>query len=131
MDKIVDHLFVFDGEGKVSDFPGNYTIYRNDFLEKQAKEQALEKLQKKVNKPIHKGSAQPEKRKFTFSEKREFEQLGTEIANLEEQKNSIEELLNSGNLPHDELYQKSVELEKLKTLLDEKEFRWLELSEIG
>ncbi len=131
MDKIVEHLFVFDGEGKVSDFPGNYTIYRNDFLEKQAKEQALEKAQKKINKPIHKDSAQPEKRKFTFSEKREFEQLETEIANLEEQKNSIEELLNSGNLPHDELYQKSMELEKLKTLLDEKEFRWLELSEIG
>ena len=83
------------------------------------------------NKPIHKGSAQPEKRKFTFSEKREFEELETEIANLEKQKNSIGELLNSGNLPHDELYQKSTELEKLKTLLDEKEFRWLELSEIG
>lgn len=131
MDKIVEHLFVFDGEGKVSDFPGNYTIYRNDFLEKQAKKQALEKAQKKINKPIHKDSVQPEKRKFTFSEKREFEQLETEIANLEEQKDNIEELLNSGNLPHDELYQKSLELEKLKTLLDEKEFRWLELSEIG
>ena len=131
MDKIVDHLFVFDGEGKVTDFPGNYTIYRNDFLEKQAKKQALEKAQKKINKPIHKSSVQQEKRKFSFSEKREFEQLETDIANLEEQKNSIEELLNSGKLPHDELYQKSMELEKLKTLLDEKEFRWLELSEIG
>ena len=131
MDKIVDHLFVFDGEGKVTDFPGNYTIYRNDFLEKQAKKQALEKAQKKINKPIHKSSVQQEKRKFSFSEKREFEQLETDIANLEEQKNSIEELLNSGKLPHNELYQKSMELEKLKTLLDEKEFRWLELSEIG
>lgn len=131
MDKIVDHLFVFDGEGKVTDFPGNYTIYRNDFLEKQAKKQALEKAQKKIDKPIHKSSVQPEKRKFTFNEKREFEQLETDIANLEEQKNSIEKLLNSGKLPHDELYQKSMELENLKTLLDEKEFRWLELSEIG
>jgi ATP-binding cassette subfamily F protein uup len=131
MDKIVDHLFVFEGDGIVSDFPGNYTIYRNDFLEKQAKKQALEKAQKQVKKQTHKTPTQQEKRKFTFSEKREFEQLETEIANLEEEKNNIEELLNSGNLPHEELYQKSMELEKTKTLLDEKEFRWLELSEIG
>ncbi len=131
MDKIVDHLFVFEGDGIVSDFPGNYTIYRNDFLDKQAKEQAREKANKPVKKQLNKNSLQPEKRKFTFSEKREFEQLETDIANLEVQKNNIEELLNSGNLPHEELYQKSMELEKIKTLLDEKEFRWLELSEIG
>ncbi len=131
MDKIVDHLFVFEGDGIVSDFPGNYTIYRNDFLDKQAKKQALEKAQKPVKKQLNKSSSQPVKRKFTFSEKREFEQLETDIADLEIQKNRLEELLNSGSLPHDELYQKSMELEKIKTLLDEKEFRWLELSEIG
>ncbi|MCF6357500.1 MAG: ABC-F family ATP-binding cassette domain-containing protein [Draconibacterium sp.] len=131
MDKIVDHLFVFEGDGIVSDFPGNYTIYRNDFLDKQAKKQALEKAQKPVKKQLNKSSSQPVKRKFTFSEKREFEQLETDIADLEIQKNRLEELLNSGSLPHEELYQKSMELEKIKTLLDEKEFRWLELSEIG
>ncbi len=137
MDKIVDHLFVFEGNGKVSDFPGNYTIYRNDFLEKQAKIQAIEKAiekkkgEEKKLKQTQSNPASTTKRKLTFGEKREFEQLETEITKLEEQKNELETLLNSGKLPHDELYEKSKELDKIKNLLDEKEFRWLELSEIG
>jgi ATP-binding cassette subfamily F protein uup len=138
MDKIVDHLFVFEGDGKVSDFPGNYTIFRNEFLEEQAKTQALEKAQAKkkqtgeqVKNKLKKDPLIQEKKKLSFNEKREFEQLETEIPKLEQQKEEIEKLLNSGSLPHDELYEKSKELEEIKTLLDEKEFRWLELSEIG
>ncbi|MCF6333566.1 MAG: ABC-F family ATP-binding cassette domain-containing protein [Draconibacterium sp.] len=135
MDKIVDHLFIFEGDGKVSDFPGNYTIYRNKFLEDQAKEQALEKaLAKKqaleqLKKQPKINSSPQGKRKLSFSEKREFEQLEPQILKMGDQIVELEELLNSGILPHDELYEKSKELERLKTLLDEKEFRWLELSE--
>ena len=137
MDKIVDHLFVFEGDGKISDFPGNYTVYRNDFLKKQeiekAKENAKAKLNKKQQEEFIKENiiSTQKQQKLTFKEKREFEELDGEIANLEEQKNIIEKLLNSGNLHHDELFQKSTELNQIKALLDEKELRWLELSEIG
>lgn len=136
MDKIVDHLFVFEGEGIVSDFPGNYTIFRNEFLEQQAKSQALEKAQAKkqtheqVKTQVQTSSSIQSKKKLSFSEKREFEQLEIEIPQMEKQIIELENLLNSGSLPHDELYEKSKELEDKKTLLDEKEFRWLELSEI-
>ncbi len=136
MDKIVDHLFVFEGDGKVSDFPGNYTVYRNYSLEKEAKQQTSARaIEKKRNEErrVKRIQNSPEKlgrRKFTFAEKREFELLESEVAELEEQKNALENLLNSGELPHTELYEKSKQLEELKTVLDEKELRWLELSEI-
>ncbi len=137
MDKIVDHLFVFEGEGKVSDFPGNYTLFRNKFLEDQSKEQALEKAfakkraQEQVKKKSENNSSSQGKKKLSFNEKREFEQLESEISKMGDQIVELEKLLNSGILPHDELYEKSKELERLKILLDEKEFRWLELSELG
>jgi ATP-binding cassette subfamily F protein uup len=138
MDKIVDHLFVFEGDGKVSDFPGNYTIFRNDFLVKQAKTAAIEKAiekkkgeEKKLKQTQNTTATSTHKRKLTFGEKREFEKLELEIAELEELKNKLETLLNSGKLLHNELYEKSKELDEIKNLLDEKEFRWLELSEIG
>ena len=137
MDKIVDHLFVFEGEGVVSDFPGNYTIFRNKFLEDQSKEQALEKAlvkkqaQEQIKKQPATNSSSQTKRKLSFNEKREFEQLETEIPKIEKQIVELENLLNSGTLQHQELYEKSQEIEHLKTLLDEKELRWLELSEIA
>ncbi len=132
MDKVVDHLFVFEGEGLVTDFPGNYTVYRNKIEEQEqlkakteAKEKAAVKAKAKDNKPT-----QQTKKKLSYNEKREFEQLEKEIPELENKKEELERLMNSGTLPHDELYEKSLELEKTKTLLDEKEFRWLELSEL-
>jgi len=133
MDKIVDHLFVFEGEGEVSDFPGNYTIYRNYYLEKQANEAAQLKAKEKqenIAKPKRKNSTNPSKRKFSYNEKREFEQLQTELPLLEQQIKDLEELMNSGSLTHDKLFEKAQELEKIKNQLDEKEFRWLELSEL-
>ena len=131
MDKIVDHLFVFDGNGKVSDFPGNYTIYRNKMEEEKEKSQARKKeiernqtiLQEKNT------SDHQQKTKLSFNEKREFAKLETEIADLETKKTKLEELLNSGTLTHEKLFSKSEELGKIKTVIDEKEFRWLELSE--
>jgi ATP-binding cassette subfamily F protein uup len=128
MDKIVDHLFVFEGNGVVTDFPGNYTIYRNKVLEEKVNSESkkVNPVKEESKKEVKKSNT---KRKLSFNEKREFEQLETEIAELEEKITKSEELLNSGGLPHGQLYEKSEELGKMKEQLDEKEFRWLELSE--
>ena len=135
MDKIVDHLFVFEGEGSISDFPGNYTVYRNKVEEDEAEQARIESKAKAEAKELQKAEAKTEKpkdkKRLSYNEKREFEQLEKEIPELTEKIESLEELMNSGSLSHDELYEKSVELDKQKTLLDEKEFRWLELSELG
>ncbi len=134
MDKIVDHIFVFEGDGKITDFPGNYTIYRNKQLQDEENEKAKAQNQskKKENErvQIKEDSNPTQKRKLTFNEKREFELLESEIAALETEKNSLETALNSGKLPHDELYQQSEKLVEIKSQLDEKELRWLELSEL-
>lgn len=129
MDKIVDHLFVFEGDGVVTDFPGNYTIYRNKVLEDKEKSEAKSKTANTAATPPPVKEKNQGRKKLSYNEKREFEQLENEIANLEERKTNLEELLNSGKLPHDELYEKSEELGELKSELDEKELRWLELSE--
>lgn len=129
MDKIVDHLFVFEGDGKVTDFPGNYTIYRNKVeieLEKAKNEAKNKEPEKKAVKP----NIQQVKTKLSFKEQREFELLGTEIEKLEIEKTETENALNSGTLPHEELFRLSENLVKIKSLLDEKELRWLELSEL-
>lgn len=129
MDKIVDHLFVFEGDGKISDFPGSYTIYRNvqkEKEEKQAQANASARDPKKAAKP-----ANSVKKKLSFNEKREFEQLEAAIPELEKRIALLEEEMNSGILDHTELYEKAQELEQLKNELDEKEFRWLELSELA
>lgn len=132
MDKVIDHLLVFKGEGEVKDFPGNYTQYR-DFQKMKSKEEAQQT-------PIRKSNATEEntkkdyhnntKRKMSFKEKREYEQLTERINQLEEEKNNIEELLCSGALSIEELTEKSKRLPLLKDELDELEFRWLELSEL-
>ena len=131
MDKIVDHLFVFEGNGTITDFPGNYTIYRNKIEAEQEQEKIQAKKKEPEKKMAQAESAQPGKRKLTFNEKRELETLETEIAQLETEKSVTEEALNSGNGAHDELFRLSEKLVKIKSLLDEKELRWLELSELG
>ncbi len=127
MDKIVDHLFVFEGNGKIKDFPGNYTIYRNnvDEEERKQKETATASSPKTT---IEKPQKQPTQ-KLTFNEKREFEQLEKDLATLEEEKTILEDQMNSGELSPEELITKSQRYSNLKDELDEKELRWLELSE--
>lgn len=132
MDKIVDHLFVFEGNGDITNFPGNYTIYRNKQDELKAKNE-LER--KTAGKSLKSNSGKPKprtnaKQKLTFKEKRELEQLETQIATLEKRKSELEKELNSGTLEHEVLYEKSEQLVQLKTELDENENRWLELSEL-
>lgn len=125
MDRLVDHLFVFDGDGEVRDFPGNYTQYRLNKKEEEQKETAPKVVEQKQEK-----NTKPEERKrLSFKEKREFETLEKEIASLSKEKEVVTEKLNSGAAPFDELQQLSVRIGEISALLDEKELRWLELSE--
>lgn len=131
LDKIVDHLLVFRGEGEIKDFPGNYTQFREW--------ESLKPKELTDNKNNTSDTEKKEKREFvgeqrrkkTYKEKCEFERLEKEIAALEEEQKSIEEALCSGTLPIDELTEKSKRLPILKDELEEKEMRWLELSEIN
>ena len=125
-DKVVDHLLVFKGEGVVKDFPGNYTQYRQ-FSQLQSKENIEKAKTKEAPKKDYHNET---KRKMTFKEKREFEQLEKDIETLEKEQAAIENELCSGNLSVDELTEKSKRLPILKDELDEKGMRWLELSEL-
>jgi len=131
MDKVVDHLLVFKGQGVVKDFPGNYTQYR-DWQALQPKDSAGDSLKnQKSNTDVREPKKDnPGRRRMTFKEKREFEQLEQEIAALEEEKKQLEEALCSGTLSVDALTEKSKRLPLLNDELDEKSMRWLELSEI-
>ena len=133
MDKVVDHLLVFKGEGEIQDFPGNYTQFR-DFQKMKSKEEEQQKPTKNssptANEP-KKDYRNNTKRKMSFKEKREYEQLSDKIAQLEEEKQKLEEELCSGNLSVDELTEKSKRLPILKDELDELELRWLELAELA
>ena len=126
MDKVVDHLLVFKGDGVVKDFPGNYTQFR-EYSQLQSKEAAEETKTKEAPKKDYRHET---KRKMTFKEKREFEQLEKDIEALEKEQAAIEQDLCSGGLSVDELTEKSKRLPILKEELDEKGMRWLELSEI-
>lgn len=130
MDKIVDHLLVFRGEGEIKDFPGNYTQFR-EWESLKPKEQADTKNNASDNEKKEKREFVGEqRRKKTYKEKCEFERLEKEIAALEEEQKTIEEALCSGTLSIDELTEKSKRLPLVKDELEEKEMRWLELSEI-
>ena len=130
MDKIVDHLLVFRGEGEIKDFPGNYTQFR-EWESLKPKEQADAKNNASDNEKKEKREFVGEqRRKKTYKEKCEFERLEKEIAALEEEQKTIEEALCSGTLSIDELTEKSKRLPLVKDKLEEKEMRWLELSEI-
>lgn len=133
MDKVVDHLLVFKGEGEIQDFPGNYTQFR-DFQKMKSKEEEQQKPTKNSSPTANeqkKDYRNNTKRKMSFKEKREYEQLSDQIAQLEEEKQQLEEELCSGNLSVDELTEKSKRLPILKDELDELELRWLELAELA
>ncbi len=150
MDRLVDHLFVFEGEGIVRDFPGNYSQYRiwlkaQEESAPDGKSQTIAKIEAMVDGGLPmagKGASdssangQPpsaigstEKRKLTYKEKRELELLQSDIAALEKEKATVNEKLNSGDIPFEELQQLSLRIGEINKLMDEKELRWLELSE--
>ena len=131
MDKVVDHILVFNGQGSISDFPGNYTQYRIwKSLKSKEEEEKKEKEKKKAPKEKKSYGNNNEKRKMSYKEKREFEQLEKDIAELEEKKKNLEEELCNGTLSIDELTEKSRLLPQINDKLDEMGTRWLELAEI-
>ena len=129
MDKVVDHIFVFKGEGDIKDFPGNYSDYR-DWREEQRAIEAKAVAEKAAKSATAKPSYRSEeKRKLTFKEKREYESLEKEIEQLETEKALLEQEMSSGMLATEQLLEKSRRVQEIIDLVDEKSLRWLELSE--
>jgi ATP-binding cassette subfamily F protein uup len=123
MDRLVDHLFVFEGEGVVRDFPGNYSLYRDSLKETETKEATI-----KVEKPIA-VIEQPAKKKLSYKEQREFELLEKDIKALEKERREIYSLYNKEGLPYEEVQKLTERISILTNEIDGKELRWLELSE--
>lgn len=132
MDKIVDHTFIFEGNGTVYDFPGNYSDYRAS-QKKQAAELKQSELpeKNKTNTAGNQVNPNTAKKKPTFKEKREFEQLTAELESLENEKKSLEVLLGNGNLASEDLVKHASRIAEIITLIDQKTDRWLQLSEVA
>ena len=130
LDRLVDHLFVFCGDGVVKDFVGGYSEYREYIKEIESTQKASRKAVDKASKPDSAPLEKEKKKKLSWKEARELEALDKEIPELENEKASIEEKLSSGTLSSDEIIKASNRYSEIKALLDEKELRWLELSEI-
>ena len=128
LDSIVDHLFVMEGNGVIKDFPGNYTDYRN-YLKEQKAAKAQEATAKTAPAAAKREPAVQRQRRLTFKERKELEALTEEIDRLTEEKSALEALFNSGENIGD-IAQKAARYSEIKDILDEKELRWLELSEI-
>jgi ATP-binding cassette subfamily F protein uup len=123
MDRLVDHLFVFEGDGQVRDFPGNYSNYRSSLKQEETVDEKPKIVSSK--------NTSKEKRRFSFSEKREWENLQKEIEALEGEKHKLSDQINTASLPYDDLTKLSQRIAEINQLLDHKELRWLELSEIA
>ena len=122
MDKIVDHLFVFRGEGEIEDFPGNYSDFR-------AYEDSVEPIKEEPKEKVNWKENQPKKAGLSFNEQKEYAKIEREIKDLEYKKKEIEDLFSAGTLSDEELVVKGVDLQKIIDALEEKEMRWFELSE--
>ncbi|MBS1565042.1 MAG: ABC-F family ATP-binding cassette domain-containing protein, partial [Bacteroidetes bacterium] len=132
MDRLVEHLFVFQGDGDIRDFPGNYTQYRIALKEdEKLSNVGTAMMEKKEEKPAAAPPPPPpaEKKRLSYKEKREFEQLEKEIGDLTKEKAGITDKMNNGNPPYEELQKMATRISEITNLLDEKEMRWLELSE--
>lgn len=129
MDKVAEHLLVFEGDGVIRNFPGNYTQYRNE-LEEKEEESRNESRDAQVKTEMVRPRATERSRKMSFKEKQEFENLEREIEALEKEKQEIEQQLASGTLNNEQLMEKSVRIGVVLETIDEKSMRWLELSEL-
>jgi ATP-binding cassette subfamily F protein uup len=126
MDKVVDHILIFEGDGIIRDFPGNYTDYREWKSLQNQPEKGAENKESRNTKP----DRVENKRKMSFKERREYESLETEISAFETEKATLENVLNSGTTDAQLLISHSQRIAELMDLIDEKSMRWLELSEI-
>jgi ATP-binding cassette subfamily F protein uup len=124
MDRLVDHLFVFEGGGEVRDFPGNYSQYRE-----WQKDREAAVVEEKRSEPSKQPQVQTQKRKLSYKDQREFELLEKELSELEREKKDISEKLSSATLSFEELQKLSQRIAEISGLIDQKELRWLELSE--
>jgi ABC transport system ATP-binding/permease protein len=130
LDRLVDHIFVFKGEGEISDFTGSYTDYRIALERKYELDNSVDSLQKNLKKSIPNANS-PEKKKLNYKDKQEFERLEKEIATLEKEKTSLEAKLNSGENNYEKLQEVSLRISEIIILLDVKVIRWLELDELS
>lgn len=128
MDKLAEHLFVFEGDGKIRDYPGNYSQFRESEIALKA-EKEIQQNSEAAPKVVE-SKAVTKERKLSYKEKREFEALEPEIAQLQEEKNQVEDCLSQGNLSYEEIQKQSARLTELLAMIEEKEMRWLELSEL-
>ena len=128
LDKCVDHLFVFEGDGKIKDFVGHYSEYREFIKEREAEERSAQRNTTQ-QKPQQQRTHDTSKRKLSFKEQKELEQLEADLATLGEERITLENEISSGTLPYERLSEVSKRIEELIALIDEKEMRWLELSE--
>ena len=131
MDKVVDHIFVFGGEGNIKDFPGNYSDWRVWREEGKANEARIAAEKAAKNSTPKQNYRTEDKRKLTFKERKEYESLEAEIMALEEEKADIEQQMSSGTLDNDTLLKLSIRIQEVITLIDDKSMRWLELSEFA
>ena len=131
LDKLVDHLFVFCGTGVVKDFVGSYSEYREYIKEYEAEQRAKERAAEKAIREPQKQDKPAQKKKLTYKEQREFEQIEKDLEALAAEKATLEEALSSGTLPFDKLQETSERIGQIIAETDEKEMRWLELSELA
>jgi ABC transport system ATP-binding/permease protein len=134
MDRLVDHLFVFEGDGVIRDYPGNYSQYREAVADRtESPGSLMQAASENRQMEMANGPSQTQKvkRQLSFKEKREFESLEKEIAGLVKEKKEITQKLSSGNTGFEELQSLSLRIGEVTRMLDEKELRWLELSELG
>jgi ATP-binding cassette subfamily F protein uup len=128
LDKCVDHLFVFEGDGRIKDFVGQYSEYREYIKEKEAMERSAER-NNTPPKPQQQRSHDSSKKRLSYKEQRELEQIEMELQSLNEERTKLEAEISSGTLPYDRLSEVSKRIEEIISTIDEKEMRWLELNE--
>lgn len=131
MDRLVDHLFVFEGDGQIRDYPGNYSNYRLSLKDKEDITKVGSEISGNQKIAAAAKAEFQDKRKFSYNEKREWEILQKELQELEKEKNVLSEKINSVNLPYEDLLKISGRIAEINSLLEEKEMRWLQLSEIA